>query len=42
MTVDGMSLVKRLPHGMESQRWPGERYDAEAAFDIVAAHYGNP
>lgn len=40
--MDGMSLVKGLPHGIESQRWPGERYDAKAAFDVVAAHYGIP
>ena len=39
--MDGMSLVKGLPHGIESQRWPGERYDAKAAFDTVADHYGN-
>ena len=39
--MDGMSLVKGLPLGMESQRWPGERYDAKAAFDVVAGHYGN-
>ncbi len=40
--MDGMSLVKGLPHRIESQRWPGERYDAKAAFDVVAAHYGTP
>ena len=39
--MDGMSLVKGLPHGMQSHRWPGERYDAKAAFDVVAAHYAN-
>jgi hypothetical protein len=38
--MDGMSLVKGLPDGMQSQRWPGERYDAKAAFDVVAGHYG--
>jgi hypothetical protein len=38
--MDGMSLVKGLPDGMESRRWPGERYDAKAAFDVVAGHYG--
>lgn len=37
--MDSMSLVKGLPDGTESQRWPGERYDAKAAFDVVAAHY---
>ncbi|HTX01525.1 MAG TPA: hypothetical protein VMD59_22260 [Acidimicrobiales bacterium] len=40
--MDGMSLVKGLPDGMESQRWPGERYDAKAAFDVVARHYAKP
>ena len=40
--MDGMSLVKGLADGIESQRWPGERYDAKAAFDVVAGHYGNP
>lgn len=40
--MDGMSLVKGLPDGMESLRWPGERYDAKAAFDVVARHYRNP
>ncbi len=40
--MDGMSLVKGLPDGMESRRWPGERYDAKAAFDTVASHYANP
>ena len=37
-----MSLVKGLPHGIESQGWPGERYHEEAAFDVVAGHYANP
>jgi hypothetical protein len=36
-----MSLVKGLPDGIESQRWPGERYDAKSAFDVVADHYAN-
>lgn len=40
--MDGMSLVKALPDGVESRRWPGERYDAKAAFGVVAAHYANP
>jgi len=40
--MDGMSLVKGLPDGMESERWPGERYEAKAAFDVVAGHYGPP
>lgn len=39
--MDGMSLVKGLPAGIESQRWPGERYDAKVAFDVVAGHYAN-
>ena len=39
--MDGMGLVKGLPDGIESQRWPGERYDAKAAFDVVAGHYAN-
>lgn len=40
--MDGMSLVKGLPDRMESERWPGEGFDAKAAFDVVAAHYGDP
>ena len=40
--MDGMSLVKGLPDGIESQRWPGERWEAKTAFDVVAGHYGNP
>jgi hypothetical protein len=40
--MDGMSLVKGLAPGIESQRWPGERYDAKAAFGVVARHYGTP
>lgn len=40
--MDGMSLVKGLPDGMESLCWPGERYDAKAAFDVVARHYRKP
>ncbi len=40
--MDGMSLVKGLRDGTESQRWPGERYEAKAAFDVVAGHYANP
>ena len=40
--MDAMSLLKGLPDGTESQRWPGERYDAKAAFDVVARHYSHP
>ena len=40
--MNGMSLVKGLPDRMESQRWPGERFDAKAAFDVVAGHHGDP
>jgi len=39
--MPGMSLVNRLPDGIKSKHWPGERYHAKTAFDVLADHDAN-